>query len=81
MLGNFLRLKRKEAKLSLKNIADQTYIGLNYLDAIENGNYNKIYAEVFLKSYIKDYARSLFLNPEEILNMYEEEKKQLQLNC
>jgi len=75
MVGKFLKIKRKESNLTLKNIASQTCIRYRYLDAIENEEYKKVPAEIFLRSYIKDYAKSLSLDPHEIIKMYENERE------
>ncbi len=76
MLGEYLKTKRREAKLSLGEIVDLTCIKKGYLAAIEENEYEKIPAEVFLKGYLKDYAETLLLNPTEGLEIYEKEKRE-----
>ncbi len=74
MVGEFLKKKREEADITLDYVASQTCIRSGYLSAIENSKYERISAEIFIKGYIKEYAKMLSLNPSEVLHMYEEEK-------
>ncbi|WP_196594153.1 helix-turn-helix domain-containing protein [Pectinatus sottacetonis] len=74
MLGDIFREEREKKHLSLKDVETETNIRTLYLEAIEKEDYTVIRGEVYLKGFIKTYAKFLGLDPEEILNKYYEEK-------
>lgn len=74
MLGDYLRVKREESGLSLKELSEKTRIRLEYLKALESGEYGRIPGEVFVRGYIREYMRCLSTDPEEALSLYESEK-------
>jgi cytoskeletal protein RodZ len=69
-LGEYLRRQRESKGLSLREISDMTKIGINYLRYIEENNFDKIPGEVFLKGFLRLYARSVGLREEEIMERY-----------
>ncbi len=74
MLGDLLRKKREEKKLSLADIEKGTNIRKLYIQAIEDGNYDKLPGEVFLKGFIKTYAKFLGLDGQALVEQYKAEK-------
>ncbi len=74
LLGDYLRGKREESGLSLKELSEKTRIRLEYLKALESGEYGRIPGEVFVRGYIREYLRCLSTDPEEALSIYESEK-------
>lgn len=66
-----LNKKRIELGKTLEELSIQTKIKKSYLKAIEEGKFDELPIEVYAKSYIKTYAESLGINPEGILNEYE----------
>jgi hypothetical protein len=77
LLGDYLKGKRQKSGLSLKELADRTKIRLEYLKALESGEYGRIPGEVFVRGYIREYLRSLSFDPAEALSLYDEEKPPL----
>ena len=62
MLGNTLRDERERQKLSVNDIEQGTSIRALYIEAIENGEYDKLPGEVYTRGFIKNYAKFLGLD-------------------
>lgn len=73
-LGSYLRNAREARGLDLRDAAQQTRIGVNYLKAIEDEDFSKLPGEVFVKGFLKNYARFLRLPEEEVVKRYRERK-------
>ena len=52
-IGSILKEKRKEQKLELKQVSDIIKIRVDYLQALEDGNYASFPSEVYLKGFLK----------------------------
>lgn len=74
MLGDLLRETREQKKLSLEDVEQGTNIRKLYIKSIEDGDYNKLPGEVFLKGFIKTYGKFLGLNSLELIEQYKKEK-------
>jgi hypothetical protein len=68
--GEELRREREIRGISLKEIADATKISKRFLDAIERNDHRTLPAPVFTRGFIREYARYLGLNCEEMVNRY-----------
>lgn len=77
-IGLLLKEKRKEQKLELKQISEITRISVLYLAALEEGQYNIFQSEVYLKGFLKNYAKYLGINTEKALAMYRRENERKQ---
>jgi cytoskeletal protein RodZ len=64
-LGERLRAAREARGLSLSDVADQIRIRSVYLAAIEEESWNAIGAPVYIRGFIRTYARFVGLDPEE----------------
>ena len=73
MVGDILRRERERQKLSIKDIEQGTSIRALYIEAIENGNYDKLPGNVYTKGFIKNYGNFLKLNGEELSRQFSEE--------
>ena len=62
MLGNTLREERERQNLSVNDIEQGTSIRALYIEAIENGEYDKMPGEVYTRGFIKNYANFLGLD-------------------
>jgi cytoskeletal protein RodZ len=69
-LGPYLRSAREAKGMDLRDAAQQTRISINYLKAIEEEDFSKLPGEVFVKGFLKSYARFLQLNEEEVMVLY-----------
>lgn len=68
--GEELRREREIRAISLKEIADATKISKRFLEAIENNDHKTLPAPVFTRGFVREYARYLGLNAEDMVNRY-----------
>ncbi|MBI2213577.1 MAG: helix-turn-helix domain-containing protein [Acidobacteria bacterium] len=69
-LGAELRKQREIRHVTLKEIADATKISKRYLEALEQDDYSGLPAPVFTRGFVREYARYLGLNAEEMAARY-----------
>lgn len=72
-VGERLRDQRLRKKLSLADITGITKIKQNYLQAIEDGNYSDLPQITFTKGLIRNYAKAVGLDPEELSAVFRRE--------
>lgn len=70
MLGNTLREERERQNLSIDDIEQGTSIRALYIEAIENGEYDKLPGEVYTRGFIKNYAKFLGLDGDEFAKQF-----------
>lgn len=68
--GEELRREREIRGISLKEIADATKISKRFLEAIERNDHTTLPAPVFTRGFVREYARYVGLNSEEMVNRY-----------
>ncbi len=68
--GKTLKGMREKQGVSLQEIADRTRINITYLLSIEEDNFRTLPAEVYLRSYIHQYAKTLQWDSKKILEGY-----------
>jgi transcriptional regulator with XRE-family HTH domain len=68
--GEELRREREIRGISLKEIADATKISKRFLEAIERNDHKTLPAPVFTRGFVREYARYVGLNVEEMVNRY-----------
>ncbi|MEK6678044.1 MAG: helix-turn-helix domain-containing protein [Nitrospirota bacterium] len=68
--GSILKIIRERRCISLNLVAEKTKININYLENIEAEKYHQLPAEVFLKSYLSQYARFLGLDAKKVVEDY-----------
>ncbi len=68
--GEELRREREIRAISLKEIADATKISKRFLEAIERNDHKTLPAPVFTRGFVREYARYLGLNAEDMVNRY-----------
>jgi hypothetical protein len=74
-IGELLKTRRMELGLDLADIENETKIRVRYLQAIEEEDFDVIPGRVYLKGFIKTYAKHLDLaDNEEIIRFLEENK-------
>lgn len=59
--------RRKELKLSLKEVESATSIRTSYLEAIEAGNMDKLISPVYAQGFVRQYATFLGLDGDRIV--------------
>ena len=73
-LGEKMRRIRNEKRVILPEIAKNTKIQLEYLEYLENGDYNKLPADVYVKGFLKSFADYLGVNEEYLIKSFNKEK-------
>lgn len=68
--GEELRREREIRGISLKEIADSTKISKRFLEAIERNDHLALPAPAFTRGFVREYARYVGLNAEEMVNRY-----------
>jgi cytoskeleton protein RodZ len=68
--GTWLRRQRELREITLREIADASKISLRYLEALESDRFDLLPASVFARGFLREYARYVGLNPDEVVNHY-----------
>lgn len=71
-LGQQLREARLEKGMSLDDVQEMTKIRKRYLEAIEAGDYKVLPGSFYVRAFIKTYAETVGLNPDELLEEHKE---------
>ena len=85
-VGELLKSARKSQNLSLQDIVEQTRINQNILTQIEEGRVEEHPGPVFLKGFLRSYAKVVGCDPEEIVkkadlgNEVKDKEKTLYIN-
>ncbi len=69
-----LKKQRVKKKIALLQIKNRTRIDIKYLEAIEEGNF-EVMPEVYIRAFIREYAESIGLNPQETLKKFDSAKE------
>lgn len=68
--GDRLQAARIEKGLSVEDVANQMHLSVNILQSIEENNFEEITAPIFVKGYLRAYARIVSLGEEEMIHQY-----------
>src|SRR2546423_14373247 len=71
-LGEMFGQRRKELNLSLKEVENATSIRTNYLQAIEEGEMNKLISPIYAQGFVKQYAGFLGIDGEKLVREHAE---------
>ncbi len=75
-LGETLRKQRKARGISLVEVAEHTKIGKRYLEALENGEFNQLPGETYIRGFLRAYAKYLELDDELLSRQYLDQRQQ-----
>ena len=75
-MGEMFRARRKELNLSLKEVENATSIRTGYLQAIEEGQMDKLISPIYAQGFSKQYALFLGLDGERIVTEHADIFKQ-----
>ncbi len=73
-LGEKLAKKRISLGLDIKDIEKAIRIRAKYIEAIENGRYDNLPPDVYVRGFITNYASYLKLDPNKVLKLFERER-------
>lgn len=74
-IGSILRQQRESRKLNLEEIAEELKIRPQYLEALENDQFEVLPGKLYQRSFLKTYAQFLDLDPVHILKMFDQYEK------
>lgn len=78
-VGDLLKSAREKAHCSLADLATHTHIKIEYLEALEDNDFDALPAATFVKAYIRNYARVFHIDQKPLLALlrrdYEESVK------
>ncbi len=66
--GKSLKALRESKRIRLRRIANETRIGIAFLEDLEEERFDRFPGEFYFQSFTKEYARSLGLDPQEVIN-------------
>ena len=72
-VAEILHAEREAQNLTVYQVADATKIKTDHIRALEEGNFDVFSAPVFLRGFIRTYARYLRLDVDAIMNQLEQE--------
>ncbi len=74
-LSEKLAVERKKQNLTLKTVAHKLKIKEDYLKSLEQGDYQNLPGEIYIRNFLKSYLRFLNLPVEPLLEFYQREKE------
>jgi len=69
--GRYLQTIRLEKKISLEEVAQQTRIGVGNLLLIEQENHEQLPAQVYVKGFLRSYAKAVGADGDEVIRRYQ----------
>jgi cytoskeletal protein RodZ len=69
-VGEILKLARLQKGIKRREIVKKTKISLNYIKALESNNFRKLPESAFVKGFIRNYANTVDLDPEQALAVF-----------
>lgn len=73
-LGEKLKKLRSERRISLAEVYKSTKIQVKYLEYLEDGEYDKLPAKVYVKGFLRSYANFLGVSESYLIKLYEREQ-------
>jgi cytoskeletal protein RodZ len=73
-LGEKLKKLRSDKRISLGEVSRVTKIRLEYLECLEEGRYQGLPADVYVRGFLKSYGEFLLVDEENLIRLYEKEK-------
>jgi transcriptional regulator with XRE-family HTH domain len=69
-IGEKLRSAREVRRLSIKEVSKETNITSNYIEALEDEDFEKFPGETYLIGFLRSYAEYLKIDADEIVKLY-----------
>jgi cytoskeletal protein RodZ len=73
-LGEKLRKLRSDRRITLTEASRITKIQVKYIELLEEGDYNKLPADVYVRGFLRSYAEFLGVDDCILIKLYEKEK-------
>ncbi|HMJ12416.1 MAG TPA: helix-turn-helix transcriptional regulator [Polyangiaceae bacterium] len=69
-VGQYLRRHRESKQMSIEEIARSTRVPMSSVERIESDQFDELPGEVFVRGFLKSYARSLSISTDDVLARY-----------
>ncbi len=76
--GERLRNARELNKMSVKHVADRLYLDVHVIEALEADDYEVLPPALFIRGYLRNYAKLLEIPPESLVKYFDENQQQQQ---
>lgn len=80
-LGELLKKEREEARLSAEQVATVLKVRKDYLENVEKDNYEELPPDVYIKGFLKNYARLLGLDEKKVVEIYKNQRGDLKVDA
>lgn len=77
-LGELLRKAREARGLTISDVQEATKIRSRYLEAIEQGDFEALPGEVYVKGFLRNYAEAVGLCGDEVVARYKAERARIE---
>lgn len=74
-LGHYLNVQRKLRDISIADVSRISKVAPNWLVLLEEDAFDKLPGDTFTKGYLRMYAESVGLDPEDVILRYEMQSK------
>ncbi len=71
--GQVLRLYREKMELSVEGIAKRVHLDVKIIESIENDSQEGLPAAIYVRGYLRSYAKIVGANADEIIKLYDED--------
>jgi cytoskeletal protein RodZ len=69
-VGNHLREQREAKGMSIEEVARATRVPMSSVERLESDQFDELPGEVFVRGFMKSYARAVGLDPDDVLARY-----------
>jgi cytoskeletal protein RodZ len=69
-VGQYLRRHREEKQMSVEEVSRSTRVPMDSVTRIEDDRFDELPGEVFVRGFLKSYARAVGLSADEVLARY-----------
>jgi cytoskeletal protein RodZ len=69
-VGNYLRRHRESKRMSIEEVSRATRVPTSSVERIEGDRFDELPGEVFVRGFLKSYARAVGVTPEDVLARY-----------
>ena len=74
-IGRYLKTEREVRQISLEELAQTTRIPLRHLASLEDDRLEKLPGDVFVRGFLKSYAKAVGITIDEVLRRYEHQSR------
>ena len=69
-VGQYLRRAREKRRMSVEEISRSTRLPMDSVSRIETDRFDELPGEVFVRGFLKSYAKAVGLSPDDVLARY-----------